>query len=103
MPTSNKNLQIRRFTLFSQGESYVDVPPLSRFLHIESNNQGKPVLVCSVDPQSNRVEWRRVVSVPAGSDLRTYAGWYGIPRLSGTNLWFLDPKVYDHTGKPLES
>lgn len=94
---------MRRFTLFSQDDSYVDVPPLSRFLHIEMNNQGKPILVCQVDPQPVHIEWRRVVCVPAGSDLRPYAGWYGLPRLSGSNLWFLDPKIYDHNAKPIES
>lgn len=102
MPTSNKNLQMRRFTLFSQGESYIDVPPLSRFLHIETNHRDKPVLVCEVDANAPRIEWRRVVCVPAGSDLRRYAGWAGIPKLSGQNLWFLDPQVYDHNAKPIE-
>lgn len=102
MPTSRKNLQTRRFTLFSMGDSYVDVPPLTRFLHIENNNQDKPVLVCQVDADVHKIEWRRVVCVPTDKDLRRYAGWYGIPRLSGANLWFLDPKVYDHNAKPIE-
>ncbi len=101
VPTSNKDVEIRRFTLFSTGDSYVDVPPMSRFLHIERNNQGKPVLVCALARGAERIEWRRVVCVPAGSDLRQYAGWYGIPKLSGATLWFLDPQVYDHNCKPL--
>jgi hypothetical protein len=102
VPTSNKALQTCRFTLFSTGASYVDVPPLSRFLHIENNNRDKPILVCQVDQDAKRIEWRRVVCAPAGSDLRPYRGWYGIPRLSGTDLWFLDPKVYDHNCNPIE-
>ena len=104
MPTSNKTTQIRRFVLYSQGESFVDVSPLSNFLHIEYNNQDKPVLVCQVDGDTP-IEWRRVVPVFAGSDLRRYAGWYGIPRLSPAHstLWFLDPQVYDHHGKPINS
>lgn len=106
---STLNTQIRLHSLFPTGDSYIDTPEMSQFLHI-TRNGAEFTLHCLVNPDQPIV-WRRIVSVPAVDRIKT-KHFQGVPHSflaavtsanEQTTLFFLDPRQYDANNKEVEN